>query len=113
MLLDGKLVRNKLLENLENEFKNIKTTLVVIQVGDDFASNKYIKQKEKMANKLGVQFKLEKFDKATTEEVNSVIKRYNEDKSVSGIIVQLPLPDNIDYESIRKLYVMSKKMWHK
>ena len=66
MLLDGKLVRNKLLENLENEFKNIKTTLVVIQVGDDFASNKYIKQKEKMANKLGVQFKLEKFDKATT-----------------------------------------------
>ncbi len=101
MLLDGKLVRNKLLENLENEFKNIKTTLVVIQVGDDFASNKYIKQKEKMANQLGVQFKLEKFDKATTEEVNSVIKKYNEDKSVSGIIVQLPLPDNIDYESIR------------
>ena len=51
MLLDGKLVKNKLLENLENEFKNIKTTLVVIQVGDDFASSKYIKQKEKMANK--------------------------------------------------------------
>ena len=101
MLLDGKLVRNKLLENLEKEFKNIKTTLVVIQVGDDFASNKYIKQKEKMANQLGVNFKLEKFDKATTEEVNSVIKKYNEDKSVSGIIVQLPLPDNIDYESIR------------
>lgn len=42
MLLDGKLVKNKLLENLENEFKNIKTTLVVIQVGDDFASSKYI-----------------------------------------------------------------------
>ena len=101
MLLDGKLVKNKLLENLENEFKNIKTTLVVIQVGDDFASSKYISQKEKMANKLGVQFKLEKFDKATTEEVNSVISKYNEDKSVSGIIVQLPLPDNIDYESIR------------
>ena len=101
MLLDGKLVRNKLLENLEKEFKNIKTTLVVIQVGDDFASNKYIKQKEKMANQLGVKFKLEKFDKATTEEVNSVILKYNEDKAVSGIIVQLPLPDNIDYESIR------------
>src|SRR5574344_167150 len=101
MLLDGKLVKNNLLENLENEFKNIKTMLVVIKVGDDFASSKYIRQKEKMANKLGVQFKLEKFDKATTEEVNSVISKYNEDKSVSGIIVQLPLPDNIDYESIR------------
>ena len=72
MLLDGKLVRNKLLEKLENEFKNIKTTLVVIQVGDDFASSKYIKQKEKMANKLGVQFKLEKFDKATTDEKTPV-----------------------------------------
>lgn len=101
MLLDGKLVKSRLLENLESKFKNIKTTLVVIQVGDDFASNKYIKQKEVMANRLGVNFKLEKFSVITTEKLSDIITKYNKDKNVSGIIVQLPLPDNVNYDVIR------------
>lgn len=101
MLFDGKLVRHELLEKLKEEYKNIKCGLAVIQVGDDFASNKYIAQKEKLANELGVKFNLIKVDTATTESLCEIIDKLNADKDTHGIIVQLPIPKEIDYEVIR------------
>ena len=101
MLLDGKLVRSELLKELKKEYENLSCGLVVIQVGDDFASNQYIAQKEKLANELGVSFHHVKLDSATTEDLCDVIDQYNEDSSIQGIIVQLPLPKEIDYEVIR------------
>ena len=58
MLFDGKLVREELLKELKKKYKKLDLGLAVIQVGDDFASTKYIAQKEKLANELGVNFKL-------------------------------------------------------
>ena len=101
MLFDGKLVRENYVEELKKEYKKIKCGLTVIQVGDDFASTKYIAQKEKLANELGVSFNLIKLETATTESLCKEIDKLNKDKSVHGIIVQLPLPKEIDTNIIR------------
>ena len=62
MIFDGKLVREESLKELKKKFKKIKCGLAVIQVGDDFASNKYIAHKAKLANELCVNFKLIKLE---------------------------------------------------
>ena len=101
MIFDGKLVRSKLVEELKGKFEGLDASIAVIQVGDDFASGKYINQKRKLAEDLGIKFDHIGIESATTEELCDVIDRLNEDKNVHGIIVQLPLPKNIDYETIR------------
>ena len=101
MLFDGKLVREELLKELKKKYKKLDLGLAVIQVGDDFASTKYIAQKEKLANELGVNFKLIKLDKTNTKDLCSEIDKLNDDKNIHGIIVQLPIPKDIDYEVIR------------
>ena len=101
MKLDGKLVKETLLQELKQKLEKINTTLVVIQVGNDFASNKYIKQKEKLAKELSVNFKLIKFDETTTEELCKTIDALNEDKEINGIVLQLPIPKEIDYDIVR------------
>ncbi len=101
MIFDGKLVREELLKELKEEYSKIKVGLAVIQVGDDFASTKYIAQKEKLANELGVNFKLIKLEKTTTNKLCKLIDELNKDKDIHGIIVQLPIPKELDYEEIR------------
>ena len=101
MLFDGKLVREELLKELKKKYRKLDLGLAVIQVGDDFASTKYIAQKEKLANELGVDFKLIKLDKTNTKDLCSEIDKLNDDKNIHGIIVQLPIPKDIDYEVIR------------
>ena len=101
MLFDGKLVRSKLVEELKSKFEGLDACIAVIQVGDDFASTKYISQKRKLAEELGVKFEHVGIEKTTTEDLCEVIDKLNEDKDVHGIIVQLPLPKDIDYEVIR------------
>lgn len=101
MILDGKLVKESLLKELKEKYNKIKPSLIVIQVGDDFASNKYIKQKEKLAKELNADFNHIKLEESSTEDLCKIINDLNEDKEVNGIIVQLPLPKNIDYDKVR------------
>ena len=101
MLFDGKLVREESLNSLKEQYRDIHVGLAVVQVGDDFASNKYIAQKEKLAHELGVSFELIKLEKTNTHDLCSLIQELNENKEVHGIIVQLPIPEDIDYEMVR------------
>ena len=101
MLFDGKEVRESLLKDLSKKFKKIKCGLTVIQVGDDFASNKYINQKRKLAEELGVNFDLIKLEKTTTKKLCNIIDELNDNDDCHGIIVQLPIPKELDYELIR------------
>lgn len=101
MLFDGKLVREESLKSLKEQYRDIHVGLAVVQVGDDFASNKYIAQKEKLAHELGVSFELIKLDKTNTHDLCTLIHGLNENKDIHGIIVQLPIPDDIDYEMVR------------
>ena len=101
MLFDGKLVREDCLKKIKKKYEKIHVGLAVIQVGDDFASTKYIAQKEKLANELGVDFQLIKLEKTTTKKLCELIDELNENEKVHGIIVQLPIPKDLDYEVIR------------
>ena len=90
-LLDGKLVS----EEIKNSLKITDSLkLVVIQIGDDEASNIYIRSKEKLMHEFKIQFELIKFPIDVEEyEVINEIKELNLDEEVTGILVQLPIPD--------------------
>lgn len=94
--------------------KNIKTTikeevnkfdrqpcLVVVLVGDNPASQVYVKNKEKACNECGFKSVLYKLSEQTTEkELIELIEKLNNDNTVDGILVQAPLPDHINFETI-------------
>lgn len=99
MILDGKKIKNIILDELRDEVSklSVKPKLVVVQVGNNEASNVYIKQKNNMCNYVGYDFKHIKLDdNISVDELLSVIDRLNNDKDVNGILVQLPLPSHID-----------------
>jgi len=104
MILEGKTLKNEILNDLTEKVGalEVKPTLIVIQVGDDPASNVYVSQKEKMANKVGYNFIHEKLDETISEEdLINIVKKYNEDSNVDGILVQMPLPKHIDENVIQ------------
>ena len=99
MIMDGKLVSSFLKENLKKQIEDSKIVpkLVVIQVGDNPASNVYINQKIKVAKQIGALCIHEKLSENITEgELINLIDKFNKDDSVNGMIVQLPLPKHID-----------------
>ena len=103
MILDGKKIKNQILDELKDEVNNltIKPKLVVIQVGNNEASNVYIKQKNNMCNYIGYNFEHFKLDEDTNiDNLLELIYKLNNDDSVNGILVQLPLPKHIDSNKI-------------
>lgn len=103
MIIDGKIVSAKLKEKLKNKIKenNIKPTLVVIQVGNNEASNVYIKQKIKCADTIGAICIHKKLDEnINTNQLVELINELNKDENINGIIVQLPLPKHIDEHKV-------------
>lgn len=103
MVLEGKTLKNEILDHLKEKVSllSVKPTLLVIQVGNDEASNVYVKQKEKMCNYIGYNYKHIKLEKTTTSELVKIIDNYNNDKDITGILVQMPLPSNIDSNIIQ------------
>lgn len=102
-LLEGKAIAAKIKENLKKEIGTLKQKpkLVSIQVGENPASAVYIKSQKKNAENLGIEYELKTLDAKTTQ--NSLIediKALNQDKKVSGVIVQLPLPKGIDHRVV-------------
>lgn len=99
MILDGNSIKSEILENLREEVfsLNLKPKLVVIQVGNDEASNVYIRQKKRMCEFIGYEYELIKLDlDVKTEEILEIIERLNADDLVNGVLVQMPLPSQID-----------------
>lgn len=104
MILEGKTLKYKILDSLKEKVSklSIKPTLVVIQVGNDEASNVYVKEKGKMCEYVGYGFKHIKLDSnITTLELVDVINKYNMDNLVFGILVQMPLPKHIDVNVVQ------------
>ena len=107
MLLDGKAVSLHIKENIKdkvlqlNNIYNSIPKLVVVQVGNNSASNVYIKNKLKAASFVGIDAELVHFDEnVTNEEMLDTIHRLNNDNNVDGIIVQLPLPSHLNETDI-------------
>jgi len=102
-LLDGRSLAASLKEKIKAEIQGlkIKPKLVSVQMGENPASEVYLKSQRKNAENLGIEYHLEKLDeKATEDQLIKVIDSLNNDKSVNGIIIQMPLPGHIDAKLI-------------
>lgn len=103
VILDGKKLRDKLLEELKIKLASYNTapTLVVILVGDNPASRIYVNNKKKTAEKLGINSVVINYPSdVSQDELLSKIEELNNDTSVNAILVQLPLPKHIDTQKI-------------
>ena len=107
ILIDGKKVAAELREELKKEVSELKNKLnkvpglTVILIGEFAPSQIYVRNKEKNSNEVGINSNVIKYSKDVTEdEVLKKINELNQDKDVSGILVQLPLPNQISKEKI-------------
>ncbi len=103
MKMNGKELSLKIKENLKKEVENLnpKPSLVVIQVGEDPASNIYVNSKAKLAREIGYEFEHAKFDENVTEdELIKKIEEINASDKINGVIVQLPIPAHLNATKI-------------
>lgn len=103
ILLDGKALSEKLLTNLSLEIRNLKLeiTLDIIIVGDDPSSQKYVQLKQARAKEIGIGGQVHQLNQnCSTQEVVDLINKLNNDSSITGLMVQLPLPSQIDTKQV-------------
>ena len=106
MIIDGKKIAENLRETLKKQIQQIpsnqpKPGLTVILIGEDPASQIYVRNKEKFANEIGINSKVLRFDSSITEEaLTKEIHKLNQDREVHGILVQLPLPKHFNSKNI-------------
>ena len=105
MLLDGKLaaqvIKNKIAEETAKAKEDI--TLAIIEVGEDQASQIYLANKQKVCEEVGIKTKVYMFGpNAAQKEIINLIKELNQDKTINAIMVQSPLPNHIDEETVLK-----------
>ena len=115
ILIDGKKIAAELREELKKEVLNLKKKynktpgLTVILIGDMTPSQIYVRMKEKAANEVGLKSDVIRYPNEIEEKkVLDKISELNKDESVSGILVQLPLPKHIDKQKIIDAILPSK-----
>jgi methylenetetrahydrofolate dehydrogenase (NADP+)/methenyltetrahydrofolate cyclohydrolase len=115
ILIDGKKAAAELREELKQEVAELKTKynkvpgLTVILIGDMAPSQIYVRNKEKSANEVGLKSEVIKYlDTVEEKTVLEKIEELNNDESVSGILVQLPLPKHIDKQKVIETITPSK-----
>ncbi|HGZ7439327.1 TPA: bifunctional methylenetetrahydrofolate dehydrogenase/methenyltetrahydrofolate cyclohydrolase FolD [Staphylococcus aureus] len=105
-ILDGKQIAKDYRQGLQDQVEALKEKgftpkLSVILVGNDGASQSYVRSKKKAAEKIGMISEIVHLEEtATEEEVLNEINRLNNDDSVSGILVQVPLPKQVSEQKI-------------
>ncbi len=102
LIIDGKRISKEIKDELKEKVadykkKGIEITLAVIQIGDDPASTVYVRNKKKACEYIGINSKSFELPGDTSEkELLELLERLNNDSSINGILVQLPVPDYID-----------------
>ncbi len=105
-IIDGKLISQEIKDELKEKIKQLRdngteVSLAVIQVGNDPASSVYVNNKKKACEYIGIHsVAYEMPEETTQEELVLLIEELNEDKSINGILVQLPLPAQINENKI-------------
>ena len=111
MIIDGTALSKRLRDRLKQQIQNLRQSsksalhdpphLVAILVGSDAASQVYIRMKEKACLEVGIHFTLIKMDSdSTTHQVVEQVKYVNNRPDVHGCLVQLPMPKQIDQDSV-------------
>ena len=115
ILIDGKKIAAELREELRVEVLELKAKynkipgLTVILIGDMAPSQIYVRNKEKSANEVGLKSEVIKYPEAVEEKtILDKIEELNKDESISGILVQLPLPKHIDKQKVIETIAPSK-----
>lgn len=102
MILDGYSLAKQIRKNLKQEVEvlkknNIFPKLAIIQVGENASSDIYLKNKKVACNEVGILFEEYKFNTPTTkQQLKKEIDRLNKDVTIHGILIQHPLPSNLD-----------------
>ncbi|MBL7069855.1 MAG: bifunctional 5,10-methylenetetrahydrofolate dehydrogenase/5,10-methenyltetrahydrofolate cyclohydrolase [Candidatus Omnitrophica bacterium] len=110
-LLEGKPIAAKIKEEIKQEVAGleIKPVLASIIVGDNPGALAYVKSQTKTAEGLGINYQLHQLDVLTAESsLIEFIEKLNRDKAVNGIIIQMPLPEQIDYKKISEFILPEK-----
>ena len=106
-IIDGNKIANTIREELAQEIKKLKTEhnvtpgLAVVLVGDDPASQSYVRSKNKACHNLGIYSEQHSLPAETAEaDLLKLVNQLNQDDKIHGILVQLPLPKHIDEHKI-------------
>lgn len=105
-LIDGKLISKKVKDEVREKTQALKERgivpgLAVIIVGEDPASQIYVRNKQRACEEVGFEsYKYALPESTTQQELLELIKKLNDDKSVNGILCQLPLPKHIDESTV-------------
>lgn len=111
-LLEGKPLAEKIKEEIKQKAASLKNkpVLASIVVGDNAGAQAYAKSQKKAAEELGIEYQFHKLGADITQDtliVQSILK-LNEDESINGIIIQMPLPSHIDYKKISEFILPDK-----
>ncbi len=110
-IIDGKAISNQIKEELRDRVKaeGLELSLAVVLVGDDPASAVYVGNKKKACEFVGIKSVSYELPATTTEsELVELVEKLNNDDSINGILVQLPLPKHINEDKIIKTIAPSK-----
>jgi methylenetetrahydrofolate dehydrogenase (NADP+)/methenyltetrahydrofolate cyclohydrolase len=102
-LLNGNQIRDQILAEVEQEIAELlpRPGLAVVLVGEDPASQIYVRNKIRVSEKVGIRSRtIRPLADITTEELLAIVHELNTDDSVDGILVQLPLPPQVDSQQV-------------
>ncbi|SFJ60469.1 methylenetetrahydrofolate dehydrogenase (NADP+) / methenyltetrahydrofolate cyclohydrolase [Terrisporobacter glycolicus] len=105
-LLDARQLVTKKVGQLKERVNKLskKPSLVIIRVGEDFASGKYVSNKVKKCEEVGISSKIIHLDEnISQDEVEKIIIDLNKDKDVTGILLQLPIPKHLNEDYLTNL----------
>jgi len=110
-LLEGKPIAQNLKEEIKQQVESlqIKPVLASIMVGDNAGAEAYVNSQKKLAENLGIEYQFNKLSMDTSEgSLIEFVQKLNSDKNINGIIIQMPLPQNIDYKKISQFILPEK-----
>lgn len=106
MLLDARVIVEKKIEELKHRVDklNKKPSLVIIRIGNDFASGKYVANKIKRCDEVGIESKIIHFEENVKQEVvEEAILKLNKSEDITGVLLQLPIPKHLDEDYLTNL----------
>ena len=109
--LDCKKVAQEIKDGVKKEIveNNLDLTLAVVLVGNDQASEVYVRNKEKVSAEVGIHSEVHRLPEDTTQdELNALIKELNASEKVTAILLQLPLPQHLDSQQAIELISPNK-----
>ncbi len=110
-LLEGKPLAEKIKEGIRQQAASLKSkpVLASVMIGENAGAASYVKSQQKLAEALGIEYQLHKLSEDTLEtHLIDFIRKLNANKSVHGIIIQMPLPRQIDYKKISQFILPEK-----